>query len=158
MVSMDKHWSDHLRNLCKDTHHSEYRLPYPECREGWKGLLVNLIININKLGIPWSAGQIKEKWGTLRFYADVHNLEEEESWVQKVSKPDYRMTAFDETVMSFINKPQEEKRNLTEQFSELISDAEHESAKICEICSKPGKIRNLSWAQTLCEVCYQQAR
>lgn len=154
---MDSHWSDHLRDLCKDTHNPEYRLPYPECREGWKDLLINLIVEINKLGVPWSAGQIKEKFGTLRFYADVMHLEDE-NWVQKVSVPDHKMTPFDEAMMKFIHKPDEEKRNLMERFSELIDDAEHESAKICEACAKPGKIRNLSWVQTLCEDCYQQAR
>jgi hypothetical protein len=83
---------------------------------------------------------------------------EEESWVQKVSKPDHQMTPFDETMVRFIHKSAEEKSNLMDQFADLINLAERESAQICEACSKPGKIRDLSWVQTLCEGCYEQAR
>ena len=153
---MDKHWSDHLRDLCKNTYCSQWRLPYPECREGWKDLLIKLIVDIDSLGVPWSAGQIKEKFGTLRFYADISDPEE--NWLKEVSKPDHQITKFDQTVLNYMHKTDEEKRELWAQFSELISNAEDESAKICEVCSKPGKVRNMSWVQTLCEDCFKSPR
>lgn len=153
---MDKHWSDHLRDLCKDTHCPQYPFPYPECRDGWKDLLIGLIAAINKLGVPWSAGQIKEKFGTLRFYADIS--EPTESWLQEISKPDHKITKFDKVVLDYMHKTDAEKRELWEQFGILINDAEHASAKICEICSEPGQVRNMSWVQTLCEDCYRRER
>lgn len=60
------------------------------------------------------AVQIKEKYGTLRFYM---------SWE-------------------------------TDEISELIRKAEELSAKTCEICGKPGMMRDETWYKVRCDDCY----
>lgn len=149
---------EHLQNLCRKTHCQEYGgFPYLECRDGWKSILVEAIKGINKLGVPWVAHQIKEKFGTLRFYASV--METEEAWIRKVSKPGYKMSEFDKTLMKFVNKTDAERKELYDKFYALISEAESKSCRVCEECgSDKAKTRDLSWIQTLCNDCYEKVR
>ena len=152
---MDKQLLEQLRALCRKTHAPQYRFPYPECREGWKSILIEAVASIEQLGVPWVASQIKEKFGTLRFYADI--LEPEESWISEVSKPDRKMSEFDETVMWFVEKTNAEKTVLYKQFYTIIEDVERKSAHICEECgNSDASLRDLSWIQTLCNSCYDK--
>ncbi len=57
------------------------------------------------------AAQVKEKFGTLRFYMTTHN-DEIEAW---------------------------------------IDEAEDESARTCEECGEPGKLRGKGWLYTACD-------
>jgi len=59
------------------------------------------------------ASQVKEKFGTLRFYMTTGSNE----------------------------------------MYNLIDEAEKESAKTCEFCGKPGKLRSGGWLLTLCDEC-----
>lgn len=59
-----------------------------------------------------SAAQVKEKFGTLRFYLDG-GTDEMEAW---------------------------------------IAEAEAESARTCEDCGAPGKLRGKGWLRTVCDV------
>lgn len=40
-----------------------------------------------------------------------------------------------------------------EQIHKFIDKAENESYDICEVCGKPGRVREDSWVKTLCDEC-----
>lgn len=40
-------------------------------------------------------------------------------------------------------------------WTELIGNAEHQSAYICERCGAKGKTRSLAWIKTLCDTCFK---
>lgn len=88
---------------------------YFECGDGWEPLLraaATKIEAINKqLQEPVRALQIKEKFGTLRFYVS-HG---------------------------------------TEEINTIIREAENASARTCETCGQPGKLRGKRWVYTACE-------
>jgi hypothetical protein len=44
----------------------------------------------------------------------------------------------------------------TNEFFDIIDQAEEESYTICEECGEPGKPRDLGWILTLCEKHYQE--
>lgn len=82
-----------------------------ECLDGWFDILDRLSKALTDLNEDVVAVQVKEKYGTLRFYIGVGSDE-----------------AFD-----------------------LIEAAEAESEKTCELCGKPGKLRDMQhWLKTLC--------
>lgn len=41
--------------------------------------------------------------------------------------------------------------NSTHEILELVRIAEEKSYKTCEVCGKPGKVRNNGWISTLCD-------
>ncbi len=86
-----------------------------ECGDGWFNLLVWLSKCLDPLGIV--AAQVKEKFGTLRFYVE--------------------------------GVPSE----FADHVYDLIDKAEAKSAKTCEKCGQPGKLRGIAWVTTLCEEC-----
>ena len=83
-----------------------------ECGDGWFGIIDELCSDIQKIyeenGIPEDiiVTQIKEKYGTLRFYVNVGGSENVKSKVEKA-----------------------------------ILKAEEKSEVTCEICGKPGTMR-----------------
>ena len=81
--------------------------------DGWSGIIDKLCLQLSETPEPIKATQIKEKFGTLRFYTDVS----------------------------------------TDQQDKFITSAENESAIVCEVCGRPGKIRSSgrSWIKTLCD-------
>ncbi len=46
----------------------------------------------------------------------------------------------------------------TDEMSAIIVAAERRSAKTCEECGKPGKIRGAGWVYTRCAACWKQLR
>jgi len=40
-----------------------------------------------------------------------------------------------------------------EKIDDLIEEAEKKSYEICEVCGKPGEIRDEGWVSTLCDEC-----
>lgn len=93
-----------------------------ECGEGWFALIHDLSARLEPLiaklkaeGMPDDelpcAAQVKEKFGTLRFYMNFE----------------------------------------TREMSDLISEAENLSGKVCEVCGSPGKRRGEGWVATRCE-------
>jgi hypothetical protein len=62
------------------------------------------------------ASQVKEKFGTLRFYL-THG---------------------------------------TDEMYAIIGEAQQKSAKTCETCGKPGRIRGRGWYYTRCHSCYKK--
>lgn len=91
-----------------------------ECGDGWFQLIYDLSEKLEAgiLKLPEEdrqfccASQVKEKYGTLRFY--MHSS--------------------------------------TDEMDKFITEAEHNSAEICEVCGAPGKLRaKYGWFYTSCE-------
>lgn len=80
-----------------------------------------------KTGVLFVADQVKEKYGTLRFY--YHD----EGRLTKISK--------------------EERLQLYNKVSNFIGKMEKMSGTICEECGKPGNLRSRGWIITLCDKC-----
>lgn len=87
-----------------------------ECGDGWFDLIEELSEKITKLSSDVYAAQVKEKFGTLRFYVYHAN----------------------------------------DEVDEIIYEAEKRSAKTCEKCGNPGKLRDNGWLITLCDYCYSK--
>jgi len=99
-----------------------------ECRDGWFNLIFRLSEKLERSARRCGAApdstdwpralQVKEKYGTLRFYA---------------------MPA-------------------TDEFSMLIDEAEKLSARTCELCSGPAKLREKGrWYKTFCDPCASES-
>jgi hypothetical protein len=110
-------------------------MPWGICvGNGWYDLIDKLsqditdIINKEGCKITCEAVQVKEKFGGLRFYVDFGNQDLIDVWTDFLSA-----------------------KELAEKISELISLAESESFKICDICGEPGTPQNDGWISTRCE-------
>lgn len=104
-----------------------------ECDDGWYDLVYNLCKKLKLLmdltGVMVEAMQVKEKYGTLRFYAGMR------------TPPKLSPTGdFNEV--------------LGEIIDDLINEAENRSAFICEVCGKTGCLCSSGyWYKTLCTSC-----
>jgi hypothetical protein len=100
--------------------------------DGWEKLLENLcarLAGIERLtGVKVIARQVKEKYGTLRFYYDVNPG----------------------TVPGDIASLAED------LIDQIVSKAEHDSGHTCESCGELGKIRDSGWTVTLCDNCFEK--
>lgn len=144
-------WQDKLKS-----YFAEGWPPYVSISYGWKNLVTKLISDLDKLNVPWKAAQIKEKFGTLRFYASIQYITDD--WRMKVSKPNYKLSKFDKQLFKFYHKPKEEQDKLRDKFDRLIAIAEYASGYICELCSKNGLTRHqISHIQTLCNKCARKS-
>ena len=99
---------------------------YPECGKGWAPLLLSLIEAIEKLEVPYIVGQVKEKFGGLRFYWHIPMNAE-------------------------LGKPLVDDPSRYARLQRLIDNAEQESFGICEVCGRPGSVREEGWISTRCE-------
>lgn len=79
-----------------------------------------------KLGIEIIASQVKEKFGTLRFYYYV----------------DFKNSIIQE---------EQEQRLWSRIIDKCTNDAVHKTKFTCEICGEHGKVRNTTWVKTLCD-------
>ena len=92
--------------------------------------------------------QIKEKFGTLRFYYKFKGVSGELQAIDFLG------------VASLRFEPQncednEEKKKLRHDISELVRGYEKRSAHICEYCGERGMFRmDMPWKKTLCDDCY----
>ena len=131
-MSWDRNKEDwnrhHVANQALRAKYPEFRLPPFECLSGWNGLLEKLFIDLREI-IPqerWedlSVMQIKEKFGTLRFYVSLGG----EPVVEGV--PD-----------------------IHEKIMLAVFLAECRSELTCEICGEPGRFRdNRGWYTTRCD-------
>ena len=56
-----------------------------DCPNVWKELVLKLYSDINKVGADYRIGQVKEKFGSLRFYIDILKATpEQESAIHKL--------------------------------------------------------------------------
>lgn len=119
-----------------------------ECGDGWYGLLHSLCAEITELYEKYNQpldiemDQVKEKYGTLRFYYH-HNGED-----RGVSAVDFPGVS-----LRFTAKDSE----LHRKTAEIVRKWEKKSAEVCEKCGKTGVLRqDLAWILTLCDDCYNK--
>lgn len=86
---------------------------YTPVGKGWMPLVLELHKKLENIYPEYEISQIKEKFGTLRYYVG----------------------------------------SMTKEGYALIDAAEAESAKTCEECGHPGKLRKGGWLKTLCDGC-----
>ena len=120
-----------------------------ECRDGWYDLITELCEEIMKAytdeGRPMDmvVDQIKEKYGTLRFYYHFGGQSETIQSLDVMGVGGIRMMSK--------SAPFEDK------IASIVAKYEEKSAHICEDCGSPGVLRpDLGWVLTLCDVCYEQ--
>ena len=88
-----------------------------ECNDGWFDLINELCSKLTALHPNIRADQVKEKYGTLRFY---------------------------------IGQEGKVPSELMDKAFDLEDEYETKSAKVCEECGQPGKLRGGGWVKTLC--------
>ena len=103
-----------------------------EVGDGWFELLWKLSEDLEKLDPSLVALQVKQKFGTLRFYLEQSDLEMRHEAGQMFS---FAPQANDERVRA------------------RIRQAEEASASICEQCGALGKLRNDGYVHVSCDVC-----
>lgn len=123
-----------------------------ETGNGWYAILHNLCSNIsqelNAAGIDNQSiviDQIKEKYGTLRFYYHFEG-------------DDIGIHAFDCITPSGIESLRIKSKGecYKDRIAELVSECEDLSGKTCEMCGSDAVLRtDLGWIRTLCNTCYQ---
>ena len=100
-----------------------------ECGRGWYSIITALNIHLAAISPEYEISQIKEKFGGLRFYANI-NLSDEQN---------------DEHQFNSLI------------FDRLILEAESMAAETCETCGKPGLLYGKGgraiWYKTLCAEC-----
>jgi hypothetical protein len=121
-----------------------------ECSDGWFNLLYKLSTDIEaeakKIGLhPNSAEwplalQVKEKFGTLKFYLRMEKGDNE-------LKPENAGP-----ILSFRPMPD------IKSIRELIQMAENSSAKICEQCGQPGTLYRGGYWHVACDACEAKFR
>lgn len=112
------------------------------CGNGWYDLLDGLFNwcqwQADKNYYPQIvAEQIKEKFGTLRFYYRLEENSEIEELKRNSSRPEYAERSSD-------------------YIRGAVSFAESMSAKTCERCGQPGKVRGARWRTCVCDECAPQ--
>ena len=101
------------------------------CDKGWYKLLVDTNRKMKMMWPQYEIHQVKEKYGTLRFYWGISS--EDENW-QELSD-DVSNTIYD-------------------IMMDISHQAENRSAYICESCGAHGKTRvRRYWYKTLCAPC-----
>lgn len=118
-----------------------------EIDDGWFSLVKDLCTEIKNLydeaGLPCDIvmDQVKEKYGTLRWY---YHYEEDEGGTPALDFPG-------ESSLRFASDKIELKKNV----ADIVSKYERLSGAVCEVCGRPGKIRSdLGWIRTLCDEHY----
>lgn len=101
------------------------------CDKGWYKLLAETNRKMKMMWPQYEIHQVKEKYGTLRFYWGVPF--EDENW-----------QAMNEDVRNTVHGIMED----------IAYQAEHRSGYICETCGGHGKTRVRNhWYKTLCATC-----
>ena len=104
---------------------------------GWLPLLDQLNAKLQERWPAYTILQIKEKYGTLRFYAD----------------PEVEIPDFDDGDAGTAAHNQWYEDNV-DTFHALIHEYETKSASICELCGQAGKVGNDGyWWSTRCTDC-----
>jgi len=101
--------------------------------EGWKDLICDLVEKLDATGLEWKLHQVKEKFGTLRFYTEIEG------------GPSLQH------VLTFADQ-----KAKAEEFHKLIEAAEGKSHQTCEQCGKFGTRGTFGHLlQVACESCGQ---
>ena len=120
-----------------------------ECNDGWHDLLFSLCKEIDdvykKAGMTPDIVicQVKEKFGTLRFYFTFEGKEQ-------------KIHAFDFLGVGGIRYMQED-NPLHKEIADIVKKYEKKSGSVCEMCGGGGKLRTeLPWVLTLCDRCHSE--
>jgi len=110
---------------------SESIYPGFQCGPGWYKLLIEVDEKLNYLCPEYEIQQIKEKFGTLRFY-----------WGMPY-KGDYKAGLSDT-----------DREMIFTIMSDVVHYAENSSSIFCEICGNYGRTLTKNyWLKTLCKTC-----
>lgn len=127
-----------------------------ECGDGWFTLLNKACKAIqktcDKYNIEFTAEQVKEKFGGLRFYYSTTNNKEYtiNKIERRISKYFYKYRLGRQ--FNFLRDIRQ-KIYITpeEMISNIIRKAEEDSYTICEICGAPGVLIGRGWMGVRCE-------
>jgi len=152
--------------------------------KGWVPIVEQLDKDISELDPDYNITQVKEKFGTLRYYCDYSEPElplgitGEEVWaigravsdiyreLQKIDDPEgwYGKGVEFEPIPEWKEKQlREDYKHLKslkgklQPIQKLIDDAEALSAVTCEWCGDEGKARSGGWTLTLCDGCSEKS-
>lgn len=126
-----------------------------ECAAGWYALLRDCCLRITEKyeqagrEIDLIPLQIKEKFGTLRFY---YRFKDSPQSISAIDFSDGQLLRFSQS-----NQQDDEEIALLRQaIDDIISETEEQSKQICEFCGEKGSLRtDLRWKKTLCDHCYK---
>lgn len=120
--------------------------------EGWNFIIESACQKINKIyeltGVYTEASQIKEKYGTLRFYNDIKFSESE--WLKRqgiIVRLKWLIG------MGDVSRMNEDMKLAMLLIEDVISKAESDSEIICEECGNYGRANVCGWIITLCDLC-----
>lgn len=108
-------------------------LKYIDIGPGWYELVSDLHDDLVEIDPDYLLFQVKEKFGTLRFYAEL-------------SQEMYDSASDSEKSSS----------EIMQKFEKIIGEYEHGSSFICEECSHYGRLTGGPWLKTLCRKCESQ--
>ncbi|RLI55920.1 MAG: hypothetical protein DRO87_08510 [Candidatus Thorarchaeota archaeon] len=105
-------------------------MSYPSVGDGWREIIENLSRDISKIDRHnlVRVEQVKEKFGTLRFYFSVREHDEVDH------------------------------RDLLNRVFALVAKAEEHSQSVCEKCGAPGALygNDHGWLKVLCDDCRKE--
>jgi len=144
------------------------------CDAGWYPIIVELDAALANLDPNYEVQQVKEKYGTLRYYCEPAPCAEAECDKQfmaahprpkSMGDPGFQKwadlwdahceTPEHDAGFTAVHDPWIAHRDeMWSKFDALVRAAEKKSAKTCERCGQPGSIRGRrGWVKTLCDDC-----
>jgi CRISPR/Cas system-associated protein Cas10 (large subunit of type III CRISPR-Cas system) len=125
--------------------------------DDWYDLIDRMCADITTLskgkGIQVVAEQVKEKFGTLRFYYCIEFEKPRKHRIKSTIQNLMFNHKLGKLYWKLLKYRRKIYRTIEEKIGDRIDDAEYESSKTCEICGKPGKRRGGGWIVTLCDEC-----
>jgi hypothetical protein len=121
------------------------------CNDGWYEVLYGLCRDITaayeKRGLEPDVvpQQIKEKFGTLRFYYSLRSTGESSLTLDFLGTGD-----------SLVFSPNQSE--IGKEVRDIVNKWQKKSAQVCEFCGAEGQLRKLLWVKTLCDKCYGPAK
>lgn len=130
------------------------------CGNGWFLLIYKLCRDITKLterkNIQVIAHQVKEKFGSLRFY---YGIEKKYDIFDRLNDKIIKLTTRSKlgTLHWKLIKIKRKLWPSTEdKIFDIIQEAEVNSEEFCEACGEPGTLRGGGWVYTACDKCEEK--
>lgn len=118
---LDPLWATQMAQYANISVEAQYAPVGP----GWWGIIFEAFDKANALlaehNLTLTVLQIKEKFGSLRIYSVIEKI------------PDFKTS------------------DIPVEVYKIIADAMVKSENICDVCGKPGRLRNFAWLRTLCD-------
>lgn len=128
-----------------------------ECPKGWYYILEQLcteleysnLESVAKWGMAIVAEQVKEKFGTLRFYFDVRNVD-----INGKINFEHKNEILDDVHSKIVHD------HLYMFAQNLIEEAEHMTEETCADCGEPltsdNKVETKGWISYICKECNEK--